>query len=126
MLYLSAGLVLVLPCAAAPFEFEETGSLATGRSQHAATLLRNAARCSSHAVVAFSRSAELYDPATGTWRVTDSLATARDDQTATLLPDGKVLVAAGSTSRTATASAELFQRAEAGQPPAASPPNADQ
>src|SRR5947208_17044652 len=41
-------------------------------------------------------SAELYDPATGTWSVTDSLNDGRADHVETLLPNGMVLVAGGS------------------------------
>ena len=52
-------------------------------------------------------SAELYDPASGTWSATGSLNTARDQHTATLLPNGMVLVAAGDNGG-ALASAELY------------------
>jgi hypothetical protein len=54
-------------------------------------------------------SAELYNPGTGTWSTTGSMTTARFEHTATLLPDGRVLVAGGASSAgPATATAEIY------------------
>jgi large repetitive protein len=98
-----------------------TGPLAQGRGDHSATLLpdgrvlvaggRAVAADPSKAVRQLV-SAELYNPATGTWSVTGLLAEARSDHTATLLPDGTVLVAGGSFGGPhALASAELYDPA---------------
>jgi hypothetical protein len=51
------------------------------------------------------------DPSTGTWSTTGSLAVARDAHTATVLPNGKVLVAGGNSNGTYLASAELYDPA---------------
>ena len=55
-------------------------------------------------------SAELFDPATGSWATAGNLNTPRDSHTATLLTNGQVLVAGGFNNRSggALASAELF------------------
>jgi hypothetical protein len=93
-----------------------TGSLTTARMSHTATLLANGkvlvmGGFGVNAVgndVSFA-SAELYDPASGTWSSAGSLATARAFHTATLLPDGKVLVTGGvGTGTNLLASSELY------------------
>jgi hypothetical protein len=77
-----------------------TGALTTARYRATATLLPNGkvlvAGGTDSGGTALS-SSELYDPATGAWTSTPALllGSARDQATATLLPNGKVLVAGG-------------------------------
>ena len=52
--------------------------------------------------------AEIYDPASGTWTITGSMGVARAEHSATLLNDCRVLVAGGSGPGGIRASAELF------------------
>jgi len=56
-------------------------------------------------------SAELYDPMTGTFTPTGSLAAPRYSHTATLLPSGKVLIAGGSNATALSVGAELYDPA---------------
>jgi N-acetylneuraminic acid mutarotase len=95
-----------------------TGSLHTARWNHSATLLQNGevlvagGESFSGTTTNTFASAELYDPATGTWTTTGSLHTARYEQTATLLTNGQVLVAGGNTGVfVGLASAELYDPA---------------
>ena len=84
---------------------------------HTATLLPNGlvlvaggAGCNS-AGLGHCGPSELYDPTTRTWRDTGSLRRARWDHTATLLPNGQVLVAGGRDGDTFLRSAELYDSA---------------
>jgi Kelch motif/Galactose oxidase, central domain len=113
LLSFSAGLASIQPGTATPFEWEYTGNLKTARFHHTATLLPDG-----RVLVAGGgdqsgslRSAELYDPASGTWSAAHSLKTARDSQTATLLANGKVLVAGGFDGSAYLATAELYDPA---------------
>jgi uncharacterized delta-60 repeat protein len=73
------------------------GTLTTGRAGHTATRLPDGRVLVAGGLgAAASRSAELYDPATGTFTTTGGLERARVDHTATLLADGRVLVAGSS------------------------------
>ncbi|WP_233261598.1 kelch repeat-containing protein [Vitiosangium sp. GDMCC 1.1324] len=77
------------------------GSMSSIRGYATATLLANGkvlvvggSRYESSEVTALA-TAEIYDPSSGTWSATGSMSTPRYHHTATLLPDGKVLVAGG-------------------------------
>src|SRR5262245_43173140 len=93
-----------------------SGNLIAKRSHHTATLLPNGTVLVAAGVdysLPFGNqqlaSAELYDPATGIWTNTGALAQSRADHTATLLPNGKVLIAGGDQGvLTTIASCELY------------------
>ncbi len=97
-----------------------TGNMVTPRIGHSATLLPDgkvlvagglgkATQNTDGRISDALSSAELYDPTTGFWTATGSMATTRQWFTATLLPDGKVLVAGGGNrNKVILASAELY------------------
>jgi len=100
-----------------------TQGLVEPRSGHSATLLPNGSVLVAGGMTSESTSgsgghellasAELYDSASGTWSATASMVDAREAHTATLLPDGSVLVAGGNGFRSppggvVLASAELY------------------
>ena len=105
-----------------------TGSMAEGRGAHTATLLRDGTVLVTGGWHALGdrpalTTAELYDPRTGRWAATGSMAEARSNahcgwhscgHMATLLPDGRVLVAGGGNNpdgASALATAELYDPA---------------
>src|SRR4030095_8598146 len=93
--------------------FTPTGSMSTARESHTATLLPSGLVLitggnSGFGLGAILNSAELYDPATGTFTLLPStMTTVRNQHTATLLGNGKVLITGGGVGATFTSSAEL-------------------
>jgi WD40 repeat protein len=92
--------------------FTATGTMTTARSSHTATLLAQGPAASNGKVLITGGSnggfplatAELFDPVTGTFTASGAMSELRLEHTATLLANGKVLLACG----TADNVAELF------------------
>ena len=103
------GLALVDPA------WQVTGSMATARAEHTATLLPSGKVLVVGGLgpsVGHLASAEVYDPAAGTFApTTGPLATTRRNHTATLLPSGEVLVVGGQKASGYLASAEVYDPA---------------
>src|ERR1035437_8921106 len=79
------------------------------RYAHTATLLQNGKVLVAGGYnTTWLSTAELYDPAAGTWTTTGPLNTARGQNAATLLPTGKVLSVGGQMGSTYLTTAELY------------------
>jgi large repetitive protein len=96
--------------------FSPTGSMAAARVAPSATLLPDGRVlvAGGHVEGGTWRpvaSTEVFDPGTGTFATTGSVSTPRWGHTATLLPDGRVLVVGGMGPQGPLSSAELFDPA---------------
>jgi hypothetical protein len=99
-------------------KFSLTGSMNATRALHTSALLNTGQVLVAGGIVDTTTgeslaSAELFNPARGKWRVTGSMSVARVFATATLLPNGEVLVAGGAPALNGdcVASTELFNPA---------------
>lgn len=94
--------------------FTAIGAMVHARQGHTATVLDNglvliAGGTSNIGFRSEVATAELYDPASGTFRTTGSMNTPREGHAATLLRDGRVLITGGSPNGiTTTDSAEIY------------------
>jgi hypothetical protein len=98
--------------------FTPTGNMAVARFMHTATLLKNGKVLVAGGLLAGSSanptaSTEIYDPETGNFTATGSMARPRESHTATLLADGRVLIAGGRSAQRGsspqdTATAEVY------------------
>ena len=109
-----------------PGTFTPTGNMTTPRFSHTATLLPNGKILFAGGISEYSpdkfvkgtcnctlASAELYDPSTGMFTPAGNMTTPRSGHTATLLPNGRVLITGGNSEykqncNCTLASAELY------------------
>ncbi|MGC2476976.1 MAG: kelch repeat-containing protein [Candidatus Sulfotelmatobacter sp.] len=94
-----------------------TGSMSTARSHARAVLLSNGSvlvmgGCVNDCLSATTKSAELYNPTSGTFTVTGSMVQARAEFGVTLLASGQVLVAGGCTAYDANGCLSTTTKAE--------------
>ncbi|MGY1794898.1 kelch repeat-containing protein [Geodermatophilus sp. SYSU D00525] len=95
-------------------QWTPTVAMGTARYGHTAVLLADGRVLVAGGVTSTSTglatlaSAELYDPATGQWSTTGSLATARTKHSAIRLLDGRVLAVGGDAGQDGFTSAELY------------------
>jgi hypothetical protein len=92
-----------------------SGDLANGRYFHSAMLLSNGMVLVAGGYLGLyeeleTTSTEIYNANTGTWSDGGAMALARASQTATLLPDGSVLIAGGFNEFSATQETEIGTR----------------
>jgi hypothetical protein len=110
------GLVLPADSGSAMGGFATTGAMAIERFGHTATLLNDGkVLIAGGGACVFCQSgtdtAELYDPATGTFGATGNLLAPLSHHAASLLPDGRVLVAGGFVGGAPTDIAQIYDPA---------------
>jgi hypothetical protein len=95
--------------------FTTTGTMAAERDEPTMTLLASdkvliagGRYYNSDGDLTYLANAELYDPMAGTFAATGTMAAEREGHTATLLPNGKVLIVGGDDGPSLLASAELY------------------
>ncbi|MGH7492115.1 MAG: Kelch repeat-containing protein [bacterium] len=97
--------------------FAPTGDMTTTRESHTVTMLKNGkilitgGHRGRQSAITIYASAEIYDPAAGTFSTTGNMTTRRHKHDAVPLPDGRVLINGGSDERDdrgAYASAEIY------------------
>ena len=100
-----------LPESLSGYGFRLTGSMNLARASHQATLLANGKVLvtGGDTSAGITNTAELYDPATETWRYTvHPMNVGRTAHEATLLLNGKVLISGGASPSGSLNSAEIF------------------